>query len=171
MTLETHQAAPSGVDEQLAVPLPEMPAIAIHFPVSPRENHAHSRPFQPETFFLNTPALQYSNVPVLVPPLPALYGLFRAKKINKNFLMQMRANKKTVATAYDHRKSALAEHRYNLAQIFPKWLDASPFRTPRSEFRTRFGAEFLTKAVHHFSNTPPLQNPIFRPQIVPNNSP
>jgi hypothetical protein len=29
-------------DEKLAVQLPELPRLAIHFPASPRENHANS---------------------------------------------------------------------------------------------------------------------------------
>jgi hypothetical protein len=70
----TQHTAPPGADEKLAIQLPEMPPFAISFPASPRENHASQ--LQTENFKLETRRRR-----------PALYGLFRAKKIFVFFVM------------------------------------------------------------------------------------
>ena len=73
--MEARSAAPSGGRENWPFASQESPLARQEPPFGTIRQH--------EAFFPITPPLQYSNVPLPVPPFPALYGLFRAKKINK----------------------------------------------------------------------------------------
>ena len=79
-------------DVQLAVKAPESMTLIVSYSPVARENHA----FQLETSnfklqpsgraeLLLRPDQNLESVPLSVPDLPALYGLFRDKKIPKYF--------------------------------------------------------------------------------------
>ena len=122
MTQGGQLATPRSVGVKLAVNLPETPVIALRPSASPRENHANAahkptrgwgdcpcgstprEPFlQPGIWIQHAPRSHQIDltVPHPVPPLPALYGLFRDKKIKKCF--------RSVSSRRDNRRLASYE--------------------------------------------------------------
>jgi hypothetical protein len=140
----TRHTAPPGADEKLAVQLPETVSFAAHAPASPRENHANPG-FQPGTWNPER------GTPLLDSPFPALYGLFRAKKINKILRNPMNRERcqpgLPVSFLTFGASLELGCWCLELPWVLRHWV--------LGYFKK--GAEFLTKAVHPFRlPTPPF---------------
>ena len=112
-----------GANENLAVQMPYMPVIAI-----PRENHAKVCYFRISRVlrlsrFISPPKIPFPDfVPLSVPDLPGLYGLFRAKKKLKFFAsheLESLSQFASFAVDLSFLNSQLAEGRPGFSRFFP----------------------------------------------------